>query len=345
MSTRSRRTRTGGHRHAQGHNTRKFEPDIEALVLPKVSKVTSSETVTPNAEPVTIASVLHVPDSPCSLEDIHSILWYTFTTTLSPDRLAELFNSFLAPAQPINRWIIADVVNVLETRWEANGKTFGEDFRLRRPTAYGSCPCDFGIDCVDVKRTSKTRQNQKYLTIAACLWDQSAAELILCPRGNKKDNRYPPRVQTAARQASPFITSTTILAVLRDTWHHSRLPTRTTLTFTFWLSTLQLWFSPSDSLTFPIQRTLSFYLHNRPTTTLTVLHCVFEGLLDGFPTFSHVRAMPFSELALQAVTRLAQMGVAIGVALVLCGVLGMLPDGMQRNLAWDMSRTLAELFS
>ena len=340
MSTRSRRTRTGGRHHAQGHNTRKFEPDIEAPVLPKVSKVISSETVTPNTEPVTIASVLHVPDSPCSLEEIHSVLWYTFTTTISPDKLAELFNSFFAPTQPIDRWIIADIVNVLETRWEANGKTFGEDFRLRRPTAYGSCPCDFDIDCVDVKRTSKTRQNQKYLTIAASLWDESAAELILCPRGNKKNNRYP-RVQAAA----PFITRATLLAVLRDTWHHARLPTRTALTFTLWLSTLHLWFAPSDSFTFPIQRTLSFCLHKRPTITLAVLHCVFEGLLDGFPTFSHVRAMPFGELALQAVTCLAQIEMAIGVALVLCGVLGMLPDGMQTNLAWNMSRTLAELFN
>jgi hypothetical protein len=55
--------------------------------------------------------------------------------------------------------------------------------------------------------------------------------------------------------------------------------------------------------------------------------------------------MPFGELALQAVTRFAQMEMAIGMALVLCGVLGTLPDGMQSNLAWDMSRTLAELFS
>jgi hypothetical protein len=324
---------------------RTFEPNTEALVPPKVSEAISLEAATTDTEPVTIASVLHVPDSPYSLEEIHSILWYTFTTTISPDKLAELFNSFFAPAQPIDRWIIADIVNVLETRWEANGKTFGEDFRLRRPTAHGSCLCDFNIDCIDVKRTSKTRQNQKYLTIAASLWDQSAAELVLCPRGNRKDNRHLPPVQTAARQASLFIAHATLLAILHHAWHHARLSTRTTLTFTLWLSTLHLWFAPCDSLTFPIQRTLSFYLHRHPTTILAVLHCMFEGLLDGFPTFSHVRAMPFGELALQAVTRLAQMEIVIGIALVLCCVLGMLPDGMPTKPAWDMSWTLAELFS
>jgi hypothetical protein len=319
---------------------RTFNHSAEAPVPPKVSKATS-EAATQDTEPVTVARVLHIPDSQYSLEDIHSILWYTFTTTLSPDRLAELLNSSFAPAQPVDRWIIADIVNVLEARWEANGKTFGEDFRLERPTAYGSCLCDFGINCVDFKRTSKTRQNQKYLTIAASLWDQSAAELILCPRGNRKDNWYPPRVQTAARQASSFITRATLLAVLRDTWHHARLPARTALTFTLWLCTLHLWLAPPDSLTSPIQRALGFYLHKRPTAALAVLHCAFEGLLDGFPTFSH-RAMPFGELVLQAVTRFAQMEMAMEMALVLCGVLGTLPDGMQ---AWDMSRTLAELFS
>jgi hypothetical protein len=314
---------------------RTFEPNTEAPVPPKVSKAISSEAATPDTEPVTIAGVLHVPDSPLSLEEIHSILWYTFTTTISPDKLAELFNSFFAPAQPIDRWIIADTVNVLETRWEANGKTLGEGFRLRRPTAYGSCPCDFDIDCVDVKRTSKTRQNQKYLTIAASLWDQSAVELVLCPRGNRKDNRHPPPVQTAARQASLFIAHATLLAILHDTWHHARLPARTALTFTLWLSTLHLWFASCDSLTFPIQRTLSSHLHRHPSTILAVLHCVFEGFLDGFPTFSHLRAMPFGELALQAVTRLVQMEIAIGIALVLCSVLGMLPDGVPMKPAWD----------
>jgi hypothetical protein len=55
--------------------------------------------------------------------------------------------------------------------------------------------------------------------------------------------------------------------------------------------------------------------------------------------------MPFDELALQAVTRLAQMEIAIRIALVLCGLLGVLPDGMPMKPAWDMSWTLAELFS
>jgi hypothetical protein len=317
---------------------RTFEPNLEALVPPKVSKAISSEAATPDTEPATIAGVLHVPDSPYTLEEIHFILWYTFTTTISPDKLAELFNSF-APAQPIDRWIIADIVNILENRWEANGKTFGEDFRLRRPTAYGSCPCDFDIDCIDVRRTSKTRQTRKYLTIAASLWDQSAAELILCPRGNRKDNRHAPPVQTATRRASLFIAHATLLAILHDTWHHVRLPARTALTFTLWLSILHLWF---DSLTFPIQRTLSFYLHRHPATILAVLHCVFEGLLDDFPTISHVRATPLDELALQAVKRLAQTKmIAIGIALVLCGVLGMLPTEPAREMSW----TLADLFS
>jgi hypothetical protein len=55
--------------------------------------------------------------------------------------------------------------------------------------------------------------------------------------------------------------------------------------------------------------------------------------------------MPFGRLVLQAVTHLAQMEMTIRIELVPCGVLGMLSDGMQTNLAWDMLRTLAESVS
>src|SRR2546423_15046581 len=120
MSMRSKRTRARGHHHAQGHNMSTFEPNTEAPVPPKVSKAISSEAATPDSEPFTIAGVLHVPDSPYSLEEIHSILWYTFTTTISPNKLAELFNSFFTPVQPIARWIIAFISNVLEPLLDPN---------------------------------------------------------------------------------------------------------------------------------------------------------------------------------------------------------------------------------
>jgi hypothetical protein len=51
-------------------------------------------------------------------------------------------------------------------------------------------------------------QARKYLTIAASLWNQSAAELIICPRRNM----YSSRVQKAIKQASSF--HATVLVVL-----------------------------------------------------------------------------------------------------------------------------------
>ena len=122
------------------------------------------------------------------------MLWYSLTTTLNPDTIAQLFNTFFKPDTPIDRWAIADIVNEIETRYDANGHSFGQDFRLERPAAYGSCPCDFHLEdfpgvCVDVKRTRRSRQNERYLSIAQSLWDQPANELVRCPRGNGGEKR------------------------------------------------------------------------------------------------------------------------------------------------------------
>jgi hypothetical protein len=340
MSTRSRRTRGGNQNHAHiNHITKGPIPNTETPIPTRNSKVTFSDTTIPRHEPITINTVLHVPDCPYSLDEIHFVLWYTFTTTLSPDKIAELFNHFFTPTQPIDRWAIADIFNVIETRWEANGKSFGKNFRLRRPTTHGTCPCDledFHIDCVDVKRTTKTRQNQKYLTIAASLWDESAADLVLCPRGNRKGQRHP-AVAKDTQRPFPFTALDAIAALLQDIWHHMRHPFRTAATFTFWLSILHLWSAPPETITFPIQRTLSFYLHNYNISVLTILHCLFEGILDGFPTFPNLLATSFDQLTSQAVIRFLQMGAEVEIALLLCQFLGILPDSIPTDLTWFMS--------
>jgi hypothetical protein len=84
--------------------------------------------------------------------------------------------------------------------------------------------------------------------------------------------------------------------------------------------------------------------HCPPPPSPSCIACS-KGFLDSFLIFSYVRAMPFGRLILQAVTHLAQMEMTIRIELVPCSVLGMLSDGMQTNLAWDMLRTLAELVS
>jgi hypothetical protein len=329
MSTRSRRTRNAGHDHAHGlFNVKEPIRSTETPVQVKASKVTFSDATIPRCEPPTINSVLYIPDCPYGLDEVHFLLWYTFTTTLSPDKIAELFNHFFSPAQPIDRWAIADIVNVLETRWEANGKTFGSGFRLRRPTANGTCPCDFkdfDINCVDVKRTTKTRQSQKYLSLAASLWDESAVDLVLCPRGNRKGQSHP----MATRETPPLVPFTTkdeLATLLRTSYVNTILPVRAVLTATLWLGILHLWTVPPETLTFPIQRSLSYYLHSHLTSALAVLHVLFESTLDDLPTFAHLRATPFGELARQAFIRLWRVKVAIGIALELCSIFGILPD-------------------
>jgi hypothetical protein len=280
-------------------------------------------------EPPTVNAVLHVPDCPYSLDEIHFLLWYTFTTTLNPDKIAELFNHFFSPAQPIDRWAIADIVNVLETRWEANGKSFGSGFRLQRPTASGTCPCDFKdfhIICVDVKRTTKTRQNQKYLSIAASLWDESAADLVLCPRGNRKDRSRPVVATRESPPLIPFIARDELVTLLGESYLQTIVPVRAVLTFTFWLGILHLWSVPPETLAFPIQRSLSYYLHNHLTSALAVVHVLFESTLDDLPTFFHLRTTPFGVLARQAFIRLWRLKMAIGITLELCSILGVLPD-------------------
>jgi hypothetical protein len=335
MSTRSRRTRSGEQHHAQADDIRKEPiPNTEAPIPgPKTSKVTFSDPAIPLREPITISAVLHVPSCSYTRDEIHFVLWYTLTTTLSPDKIAELFNHFFKPAQLINRWAIADIVHVLETRWEANGKSFGRGFRIKRPTAHGTCACDFEtfhIDCVEVKRTTKTRQNQKYLSIATSLWDQSAAELVLCPRGNRKEQRH--AVVTRDTQPfSSFIPRDALLASLHEIYLQARTPTRVALTFTFWLSILHLWSAPPETLSFTIQRTLSSYLHTHLTNFLAIAHLLLESILDGFPTFSHLRMMPFGEFAWQAFNRLWQMMMAIAITLELCRIMGIILDTAPTN--------------
>jgi hypothetical protein len=318
--------RSGGHDHAQGPlNVEETLPSTDTSVPPKNPKVTFSDAAIPRRVPPTIDSILHVPDCPYSLDEIHFLLWYTLTTTLSPDKIAELFNNYFSPAQPIDRWAIADIVHVLETRWEASGKSFGRDFRLlHRPTAHGTCPCDFTdfhIDCVAVKRTTKTRQNEKYLRIAASLWDESAAELVLCPHGRRKAQRH----HAVAQETPPSPPGFRLLALLQNTWNRLRHPGRTAATFTFWLSILHIFCTPASTLDSSIQRTLNLYLHTHPTPVLTVLHFLFEGTLDLVLHFSQIRATAVDELAWQALIRLWQLGWEITAALLLCSVLGVLP--------------------
>lgn len=340
MSTRSRRTRSRGEGHAHGlFNAKESVPntDIHAVIR-GVPKGTFSADTMPACKPPTIDTVLHVPDCPYGLDEIHFVLWYTLTTTLSPDKIAELFNHFFTPAELIDRWTIADIINAIETRWEANGKSFGQNFRLRRPTAHGTCPCDFKhfkIDCVDVKRTTKTRQNHKYLSIAASLWDQSAAELVLCPRGNSKDHRH----HVIAKDTQPprlLLNFDELLPLAHKAYLHATPLIRSVLTFAFWLAMLHLWSIPPENLAFPLQRTLSSYLHHDLTGTVAALQLLFERILDALPTFTILRTTPFGELAWQAFIDFWQIKIVIGVALELCSVLNILPDFFHDYPTWYM---------
>jgi hypothetical protein len=329
MAARSRRTRSGGEGPAHGlFNAKESVPNTDTcFATPGTPRATiSADTILPS-NPPTIDTVLHVPDCSYGLDEIHFVLWYTLTTTLSPDKIAELFNHFFKPAELVDRWTIADIVHAIETRWEANGKSFGRNFRLRRPTAHGTCPCDFkdfNIDCVDVKRTTKTRQNHKYLSIAASLWDQSAAELVLCPRGKRRDRRHPVVIKHTQPRLLPNLDK--ILPLAHKTYLNTIPLARAGLTFAFWLAMLHLWSVPPEDLAFPLQRALSSYLHYDLTSTAAALQLLFERTLDDLPAFTMLRTTPFGELVGQAFVDFLRMKIVIGLALELCSVLGLLPN-------------------
>jgi hypothetical protein len=343
MSTRSRRTRSGGEGYVYGlFNEKELAPKTGVTsVTREVPRVAFlADTILP-CKPPTIDSVLQVPDCPYGLDEIHFILWYTLTTILSLDKIAELFNHFFHPAELIDRWTIADIINAIETRWEANGQSFGRNFRLRRPTAHGTCPCDFkdfNIDCVDVKRTTKTRQNHKYLSIAASLWDQSAADLVLCPRGNRKDHRHP-IITKGTQPPHLFLNFDELFLFVHKAYLYTVPVARSVLKFVFWLTMLHLWSVSPETLASQLQCTVSYYLHHHLTSTIAALQLLFERTLDGLPTFTTLRTTPFSELARQGFVDFWQMKIGIGVALELCTVLGILPDFFRGYPTWYMSWT------
>lgn len=214
-----------------------------------------------------IETILSIPGTPYTIDEIHFILWYSLTTTLNPDKIAILFNAFFKPpaasTTAIDRWAIADIVHCLENRWEANGQSFGQTFRLQRPVSVGSCPCDFtahGLfdgECVNVKRTRHSRTNERYLSIAQSLWDEGARELVLCSRGGRK------------RKGSGVIS--TAHAAENDNSPHSRSATPQ-----------QQILEPHDLPPYDIRRLFSFILallaHISPYIPTILRCCIHVGI-------------------------------------------------------------------